>query len=94
MKPTHLHPVLEFLCRPAEQCLEVMCHTGDTEAYPYEPGDWRQRPEQIYSILEKADREMVFLASQHVEGFPKGEIAHDIEGVEIEQLRHVDRGLV
>lgn len=43
-------------------------------------------------ICMQLSREVCILpSSQHVKGFSKGQIAHDIEAVVIEPLRHIHR---
>ncbi len=78
--------MFEFLCRPGKQSFKISGHSGNAKADSHQPRYWLQGPQQIHSILEETDSEMILIALEHVERFTESQIAHNVERVKIEQL--------
>ncbi len=55
-------------------------HQRDFESNPYRPWYRRKRPDEAHARPDQVNGIVMFLISEHVEGFGEGKVAHHIKG--------------
>ena len=66
--------------RPDEHGFPARGDPWDAESDAGQPGCRREEAEEGHAVAHHFDDEMMFARCEHVEGFAKGELAHEVEG--------------
>ena len=82
--------LIELGVAKTDEAPEGGANDGSDGAYGDGPGDGGEEAEQGHGGVEPGDGVVVRAGLEHVEGFAKGEITHDVEGVVIEPGGGVD----
>ena len=76
---------------PADELAERSAQDRSDGTDGHGPGDRGEEAQKHHGAFEPVDGVVVVARLEHVEGFAKGEVAHDVKGPVVEPGGHVDR---
>ena len=76
--------LIDLLIAPVDESPETSSHKGCDRAHRYHPWDWGAEAKKEHGRFKPVDGKVISPSFEHVETFPKGKIAHDVEGPVVE----------